>query len=68
MNGQIYQECPECHNGRETACCIDCECCAKHCTCEQEKNDRKQIAAVNKLAPGLLQRVGEHLEQGASEN
>jgi len=35
-NGTVWQECDECSNGREVACCVRCLCCKRHCTCETE--------------------------------
>lgn len=36
--GQLWQECPRCRNDDEVACCLNCLCCARHCSCPREES------------------------------
>jgi len=64
MRGQLWQECSEC--GTEPVC-VNCECCERHCGCEQARRDRAQVAAFEQRYPGMLERLERHREQGAQE-
>jgi len=64
MHGQLWQPC---RCGAEPVC-ANCGYCARHCTCEQRTEDRRQIGEVNRRYPGFLDKIQRHHEDGANEH
>lgn len=64
MPGQLWQEC---YCGTEPVC-ADCEKCARHCSCERDKSDAKQIQEFEQQNPGFLEELHKHYEDGSREN
>jgi len=65
MRGQLWQQCLVCD---AEPVCVECERCARHCTCARDADDRRQVASFEKAYPGLLAQVERHHEQGAQEH
>jgi len=65
MNGQLWEPCPIC--GKEPVCSV-CGLCERHCSCEQDKADRKSYNEFHKENPGFLDDYGRHIEQGGQDD
>jgi hypothetical protein len=66
-NGARYDEaCETCR--KVTEVCNDCGSCKRHCSCEQDAADQKEIADFQRAYPGFLEQVEKHREQGAQEH
>lgn len=64
MNGQLWEPCPRCDT---EPVCADCGYCQTHCSCAQQRADRKYVAEFEKQNPGFLDAYANHMEQGVME-